>query len=580
MQHVRPHRLVLNDTDEQLLHSTLHEYAQQGIIERCDDDGSGFFSTLFTRTKRDGSGRVIFNLSKLNEHVETIHFKMETIKDALLLMTPYYYMASIDFKHAYYSVPVEKDHRKYLRFMWNGHCYQFTVFPQGLSSVPRAFTKLMKVPFSKLRRLGFTIIGYIDDTLFIEKQPALLNRAVSEAIALFSDLGLTISYTKSVLQPSQKIEYLGLILNSETMTVSLADRKKLKIRDMAIGLLRKQRTSIQHFSEFIGNLVAAALGVYRAPLFFQGLERAQNNALRVHRGDYTAHMTLTPGNRVDIQWWADNIVGSSAPILYPEPACVVTSDASNTGWGAWCDKVSTGGHWSSDEKREHINWLELKGAFLALQTFCANKSNCHIKVMLDNTTAIACIMKYGSSSRDLMSLTRQLFQWAIEKNLHITAAHIPGLANCKADAESRSLNLDTEWQLKTTVFESICSTFGTPDIDLFATRINTQLPRYVAWRPDPYAELIDAFSIPWRDFYGYAFPPFSIINQVIQKVERERSRLVLVAPDWPTKSWYPRLVNLSTKIINLPMRCLTMPQDPGLHHRLETKLRLKAFRLF
>ena len=45
---------------------------------------------------------------------------METLQAALKLVTPGCFMASIDLKDAYYTVPVEKEHRKFLRFEWEG----------------------------------------------------------------------------------------------------------------------------------------------------------------------------------------------------------------------------------------------------------------------------------------------------------------------------------------------------------------------------------------------------------------------------------------------------------------------------
>ena len=57
---------------------------------------------------------------------------MDTVQDAILLMQQGCYFASVDFKQAYFSVTVAKEHRKYLRFEWKGKVYQFTVLPQGL----------------------------------------------------------------------------------------------------------------------------------------------------------------------------------------------------------------------------------------------------------------------------------------------------------------------------------------------------------------------------------------------------------------------------------------------------------------
>ena len=60
-----------------------------------------------------------------------------------------------------------------------------------------------------------------------------------------------------------------------------------------------------------------------------------------------------------------------------------------------------------------------------------------------------------------------------------------------------------------TVFHTITTYFGMPNIDLFASRHNAQIISYAAWQPDPNAKFIDALSIDWHQFeLVYAFPPF------------------------------------------------------------------------
>ncbi len=561
------------------LGSILRDFETQGIIEPCPNDEFGFYSTLFTRSKRDGSCRVIFNLSKLNDFITPVHFKMDTVKDAILLMSPHCYFASIDFKNAYYSVPIHADCRKYLRFEWEDQSYQFTVFPQGLCSVPRAFTKLMKPPFATLRAQGYTVLGYIDDTLLIESSEDKLNKAVRDATKLFDSLGLTINIAKSVFSPTRIIEYLGFELNSDSMTVSLALRKKQKIRVMGRKILKAGSLPIREMAEFIGNLVAATLGVYRAPLHYKQLEITKNRALSAAKGSYEGIVTLDADSRADIQWWVDTIITATCPVWFPDPAFTITSDASLSGWGAWCGDLSTGGDWSEAERQEHINWLELQGAYLALMTFGSSWSHCHVRVMLDNTTAVACIQKYGSNKPKLLNLTKSIFDWCSQRDIHLSAAHIPGKLNVQADRESRTQNLDGEWCLKQEFFDLICTQLGTPEIDLFASRLNARLDCYVAWRPDPYACFIDAFQMSWCGLNAYAFPPFSVLTQVLQKTRKERPNLILVAPNWPTKPWFPVLKAMSKGEVRLPSNCLYLPQDRTQRHRLERTLSLTAYKL-
>ena len=62
---------------------------------------------------------------------------------------------------------------------------------------------------------------------------------------------------------------------------------------------------------------------------------------------------------------------------------------------------------------------------------------------------------------------------------------------------SRKINDDLEWALDAAIFQEIVDRFGKPDIDLFASRINHKLKKYVSFRPDPNAMAVDAFSMPW-----------------------------------------------------------------------------------
>ena len=76
-------------------------------------------SPIFTRVKKDGSHRGIFNVKKWNESVSYNHFKMDTLETTLKLITENCYMTSLNLKKAYYSIPIAEEHQKYLNFKWN-----------------------------------------------------------------------------------------------------------------------------------------------------------------------------------------------------------------------------------------------------------------------------------------------------------------------------------------------------------------------------------------------------------------------------------------------------------------------------
>jgi hypothetical protein len=103
----------------------------------------------------------------------------------------------------------------------------------------------------------------------------------------------------------------------------------------------------------------------------------------------------------------------------------------------------------------------------------------------------------------LNDLTRQIWHWCIVKNIWISACHVAGVENKEADFLSRDNNSDMEWMLNTEVFQLVQNIFGNCDIDLFASKDNHQLSKYVSYLPDKYSEAVDAFSISWTNLKSY-----------------------------------------------------------------------------
>ena len=117
------------------------------------------------------------------------------------------------------------------------------------------------------------------------------------------------------------------------------------------------------------------------------------------------------------------------------------------------------------------------------------------------------------------------------------------------------------------------SLFKKPVIDLFASRLNNQVPQYVSWHPDPGASYIDAFTVDWHTLFFYAFPPFSLITRCLQMVIADEAEGILITPVWPsTQIWFTQLVQLSQdEPVLLPQSqtLLTLPTDRDRIHPLE-----------
>ena len=109
----------------------------------------------------------------------------------------------------------------------------------------------------------------------------------------------------------------------------------------------------------------------------------------------------------------------------------------------------------------------------------------------------------------------------------------------------------SDWMLNNAVFREIQGSLGPLTVDLFATRLTTQLPRFYSWRPDPLAEATDAFLQDWGSIQGYANPPWSLIGRVLAKVVEQEASVVIITPVWPSQPWYPLLLSL---LVGTPLR--------------------------
>lgn len=221
-------------------------------------------------------------------------------------------------------------------------------------------------------------------------------------------------------------------------------------------------------------------------LYTKLFERHKFLALRRSAKNYDCKMILPPSLRQDFEWWMRKVPHAKNNIKIDYYSLEIYSDASKTGWGAFCNGQRRHGYWSDLEQQEHINVLELKAAFMALKSFATNMSQCNILCRVDNTTALAYINRMGSVQFPALNkLSRLIWQWCECRDIFIFASYIRSRDNAEADSESRrSLAQETEWQLSNSAFEKIISSFGPPDIDLFASRTNSKCHNYVSWLGD------------------------------------------------------------------------------------------------
>ena len=555
---IQPH---LSPEDTAIMEEEIQSLLQKQAISQIPTAIKGFYSNMFIVPKKDGGQRPVINLKQLNRYVKSEHFKMEGLHTVKALLRKHDWMAKVDLKDAFFMVPVAPQFRQYLLFKLGKRIFQFNCLPFGLCTAPRVFTKILKPAVEMLRSLSIRLVIYMDDMLLMADSKQKLAEHIQSTLFLLKNLGFIVNSKKSILQPTQEIEFLGMIVSSLSMDLKLPGEKIRKIRQEARHLLQLKQPSAHLLSQFLGKLNATSPALQMAPLFCRSLQICLKQALTDNQQNYQAAVQLSPQALEDLQWWELHLSSwNGRSLIIQSTSLTITSDASLQGWGATCNGNRTKGPWSPHEQSLHINCLELLAATLAVQTFAKGKSGIFILLQIDNSTAVAYINRRGGTvSPKLSQLAKDLWLWCMERNILLHAQHLPGILNTIVDEESRTWSDRSEWKLSPILFQEINRLLGPLSTDLFASRLSSQLPVFVSWKPDPLAVATDAFTQDWNSLPGklYANPPWGLIGRVLSLVHTQGvQELVLVAPVWKAQPWYPMLLQM---LVRAP---ILIPQSP------------------
>jgi ribonuclease HI len=538
--------------------SFLQQAVSDMLVKRAiepvmDLETPGFYSRLFLVPKKTGDWRPVIDLSALNQFVECPTFKMDTPELVRAALQVGMWTTSIDLKDAYFHIPIHPAYRKYLRFQVMGKVYQFLALPFGLNTAPRLFTKVATQVKKLGMKQGIRVHQYIDDWLNRAPSREEALRTSHALLTLVEQLGWIVNREKSDLIPSQNFEFLSYSYNLATGKVSPTEKRFQDILLTISPVLENPHSTPRGLMRILGILEATVRLVPLGRLHMRPIQYALATLWK-WGSPLDSQVLLSPETLAHLRWWTqrDNVMIGTA-LHQPQAVVVVYTDASLEGWGAHCTHLHAQGVWSPQEKSLHINLLELKAVFQALQAFQKFLINKPVQIATDNTTVVAYINKQGGThSWDLCALLWRILTWCHQRNISLIARHIPGCLNVIADQLSRrGQALHTEWSLHPQIFQDICQIHGSPRIDLFATRFNHKLPLFVSPVPDPLAIAVDAMSMDWAGEYVYAFPPLACIPQVLNKLLNfPECQMLLIAPYWPTKTWF---LDLSQRTLHPPV---------------------------
>ena len=235
------------------------------------DYNTGFVSNLFVIPKIVGGQRPAFNLRQLNQFIKYEHFKMEGIHKLRDLLKPNDFMAKIDLKDAYFTVPIWKGHQKFLRFLWKGIQWEFACLPFGIESAPRSLTKILKPVIGLLRRQGIRLIIYLDDFLLMVSTKETLSYHVTLIVTLLEMLGFVGNYQNPNYGVSGFPSKFSLPLD-----------KVKGIRKECQKVLENPDITIRELARLLGKLSASIQAVFPAPLHYRHIQAVKKRGLALH----------------------------------------------------------------------------------------------------------------------------------------------------------------------------------------------------------------------------------------------------------------------------------------------------------
>ena len=207
-------------------------------------------------------------------------------------------------------------------------------------------------------------------------------------------LGIVINEKKSDLVPSQSAKYLGMTIDTGAGKVFPSLARVEKFLTVAERFCTMQSPPAQLWQVVLGHLASLERLVPHGRLRMRSLQWHLKSQWSPESDPPSLPVALPEEARRDLSWWMvrDHLLvgvrfGTPAPDLH------LYSDASSSGWGAHLLDQNVSGVWSAQEKLLHINLLEMKALFLALQAFQEDVAGHHVTAMCDNSTVVAYVNK-------------------------------------------------------------------------------------------------------------------------------------------------------------------------------------------
>ncbi|XP_068209145.1 uncharacterized protein [Palaemon carinicauda] len=506
---------------------------------------------------------------------------METPRSVLLAVRRNDWLFSLDLKDAYLQVPIHPQSRHLLRICWEQEVWQFKALCFGLTTAPQVFTRLMAPVGAAFHKRGIRMVRYLDDWLFLSssEQGAIYTRDV--VLRLCNKLGIQINLEKSTLIPSQVSIYLGMKIDSSILKAFPTQDRIQTIQECIKLFLTTNAPPAKLWMRLIGLLSSLILLVPRGRRRIRPLQHQLHNLWDQEDHHFQVQWTETIRQ--------SNLVVQSSEL---ESRSSIVNSSSRYHVVFRCFGFRMGGINRGPVRVRDMDSTGIGGIYQLERT--------------QSNTACSLSLQPSVPFKSRRSVRRQLDGYFLHKEGRRDEVPEAGQSCPRDSGLGRGKERDTHASVHHGQGErdSRCSESKGSDLKLrmdhssaSGRRFGSSLASnsgYVCHRNEPQTSGLlqsshrsrisgtDAMLQDWRHLQGYAFPPFPLIRNILNKLrESTGCSLTLVTPFWPQKDWFVDLLELSVDTPRrLPVRrdLLKQPHRHVFHLRPQA-LQLTAWRL-
>ena len=343
-------------------------------------------------------------------------------------------MSKIDLKNAFRLIPVRPNDWNLLGMQWRGKFYIDTFLPFGLRSAPFLFNQLSTAIHWILQHKYSIhhLLHYLDD-FFTAGAPASqeCSNNLSAMLSLCQRINAPVKPSK-VEGPTTLLTFLGILIDTSTMTASITDERKQDLISSLQSLLQHSKCTKRQLLSLIGKLSFACKVIPAGRIFLRRLIDISCSVSRLHH-----HIKLTKEAHLDMYWWLNFLPqwNGSCCILQTEwttsPAMDLYTDASGShGWGAYWSGRWIQAQWPPEHIHKDITWKELYAIAAAVNTWSHLWKRKEVLFHCDNQSVCDIWQKGSTRQPETMALVRMLYFCAAHFDIHVMTTHIAGYCRC------------------------------------------------------------------------------------------------------------------------------------------------------